>query len=90
MARGRSTVLVPVTPEDLDDARAARARDLLADGTLSIDDAAVFSGLGRSTLYELMDSGALAFVQIPGVRRRLIPRRALIDLAASGLRGSTI
>ena len=41
--------------------------------------------LGRSTLYGLMERGDLPYACIG--TRRLIPRRALVDLAASRLRG---
>jgi excisionase family DNA binding protein len=57
----------------------------LADGCFSIAEAARFSGLSRSTLYEAMESGLLPFVKIG--RRRLVPRRALVEWLASGLRG---
>ena len=47
-----------------------------------IDDAAVVSGLSRSTLYELIKSGTLRSVKISG--RRLITRTALLELLGSG------
>lgn len=67
-------------------AEAARvAEELLAQGALSIGDAAKFSALSRSELYQLMTSGALVFVKHG--KRRLIPKKALIKLLAEGLRG---
>jgi excisionase family DNA binding protein len=59
--------------------------EALADGCLSLREAAYFSGVGRSTIYGAMESGALPFVKIG--RRRLVPRRALVEWLASGLRG---
>ena len=43
-----------------------------------INDAATISGLGRSSLYKLMNSGQLRSVLVAG--RRLIPADALRDL----------
>ncbi len=59
--------------------------DLVADGLLTVQEAAQFLSVPRSKLYELMDHGQLTFVKL--ARSRRIPRRALIDLAASGLQG---
>ena len=59
--------------------------ELVADGLLTIQEAALFLSISRSKLYELMDNGELTFVKLG--RSRRIPRRALIDLAASGLQG---
>ena len=61
--------------------------ELVADGLLSIDEACEFLSVGRSTLYELMDAGKLPFTKIG--RSRRIPRRALVELAAAGLRGGS-
>ena len=58
---------------------------LVADGLMTIQEAAEFLSVSRSKLYELMDNGELIFVKLG--RSRRIPRRALIDLAASGLHG---
>lgn len=52
--------------------------DPFADGAMTVAQATQFSGLGRSSLYELMTAGELPFIKIGC--RRLIPRRALIDL----------
>ena len=54
-----------------------------AAGALSIAAASEFSSLSRRTLYELMESGALAFTKVG--RRRLIPRAALVALLARGV-----
>jgi len=59
--------------------------ELVQDGLMTIREAVAFLRLGRSTLYELMERGDLPYACIGA--RRLIPRRALIDLAASHLRG---
>jgi excisionase family DNA binding protein len=61
------------------------AVELLRDGALGLPEASAFTGLGRSKLYELMDSGRLAYVK-EGTRR-LIPKRALQELLASCLIG---
>ena len=68
------------------DSMAVRERaDLVADGLVTVQEAAQFLSISRSKLYELMDNGELTFVKLG--RSRRIPRRALIDLAASGLQG---
>ncbi len=59
--------------------------ELVADGLLTVPEAASFLRLSRSNLYALMERGELRFVKIG--RSRRIPRRAVIALAASGLRG---
>jgi len=60
-----------------------KAVGVVEDGMLSIAEAVRHSGLGRSSLYELMQGGTLPFAKIQG--RRLIPRRALNALLASSL-----
>jgi excisionase family DNA binding protein len=57
--------------------------DVLADGAVSVSAAVKFSGLGRSTLYEAMQRGQLAYTTHG--RRRLIPRRALTRFLARNL-----
>jgi excisionase family DNA binding protein len=52
--------------------------DLVSDGMFPIGEAIAYSGLGRSTLYALMERGELAYAKVG--RRRLIPRRALAEL----------
>ena len=59
--------------------------DLVADGLVTVQEAALFLSVSRSKLYELMDKGELKFAKLG--RSRRIPRRALIDLAASSLQG---
>jgi len=59
---------------------------LVQDGLMTIREAVAFLRLGRSTLYGLMERGDLPYACIGA--RRLIPRRALVDLAASHLRGT--
>ena len=59
--------------------------DLVADGLVTLREAALFLSISRSKLYALMDNGELKFVKLG--RSRRVPRRALIDLAASGLQG---
>ena len=49
--------------------------DLLDDGAMRVDDAVVWSGIGRSMLYKLMACGEISSIKAGG--RRLIPRRAL-------------
>lgn len=61
------------------------ASDLVAEGLLSVGEAARFLSLSRTTLYELMESGRLVYVKLGRARR--IPRRAVIALATSNLRG---
>ncbi len=62
-----------------------RDREAVAEGLLTVQEAAQFLRVSRSKLYDLMDNGELKFVKLG--RSRRIPRRALIDLAASGLQG---
>lgn len=57
----------------------------VADGLMNVSEAMAFLAVARSTLYQLMETGQLPYVKIGRARR--IPRRALIQLAASNLRG---
>lgn len=57
--------------------------ELLADGCITVLEAAKFSGLGKSTLYELMDAGRLAYVRVGRARR--IPKRELMRFLAGQL-----
>ena len=59
--------------------------DLVADGLLTVREAAGFLRLSRSTIYLFMDRGELVFVKLG--RSRRIPKRALVELAARGLQG---
>jgi excisionase family DNA binding protein len=58
-------------------------RDLVADGLVTVNEAAEWLGLGRAKLYKMMEQGELAYVKIGRARR--IPRGALVDVAISGL-----
>ena len=58
---------------------------LVEDGLMKVAEAAAFLSLSRATLYTLMDRGELPFVKIG--RSRRIPKRAVVELAALGLRG---
>lgn len=51
------------------------ALSMVRDGAMTIQEAMRFAGVSRSTLYEAMARGELAFVKIGTARR--IPRRAL-------------
>jgi excisionase family DNA binding protein len=57
--------------------------DLFADGCVSVPQAKEITTLSRSTLYGLMERGELVYTTVG--RRRLIPRRALIELCQRGL-----
>lgn len=62
--------------------------ELVADGLMTVAEAANFLRISRSKLYSLMDQGQLAFVRLGqnGHRAsRRIPRRALIEFAARHL-----
>ena len=59
------------------------ARELCGDGALDVKAAITFSGIRRASLFKLMGSGELPFIQLR--RKRLIPRTALVRLLASGL-----
>jgi len=50
---------------------------MVADGFLTVGEAAKFSGLGRTTIYSLMERGQLEYAKIGKARR--IPKRALCD-----------
>lgn len=56
---------------------------LVEDGMMKVREAAAFLGLGRSTIYEMMDSGRLPWAKIGG--RRVIPRKAILSLAATAV-----
>lgn len=56
----------------------ATTPDVLEDGTLTIQQAVSFSGLPRTNLYEAMNRRELAWTKVG--RRRLIPKRALVDM----------
>lgn len=56
---------------------------LVLDGLDTPMGAARFLGMGRTTIYGLMERGELPYVRIGDGRR--IPRRALVEFAASRL-----
>ena len=56
---------------------------LVEDGLLTVREAQEYCRLSRSDLYARMERGELAYVKLG--RRRLIPRRALIQLAGQNL-----
>jgi len=64
------------------------ATDLISDGTLTITEAQRFSGLGRTFLYSLMERGELRFAKVG--KRRLIPKKALLELLRTGLVGERV
>jgi excisionase family DNA binding protein len=62
---------------------------LVKEGLLKVHpDATSFCGLSRSTLYELMDDGRLAYVKIGKARR--IPKSALLALLAAHVVGGVM
>jgi excisionase family DNA binding protein len=61
------------------------ARTIVADGLMTVPEAAEYLSISRSKLYEMMDSGELAYVKLGRCRR--IQRRELIDLVSRQLRG---
>jgi Helix-turn-helix domain len=64
-----------------------RSGGLVEDGLLTVGEAQEFSRLSRSDLYARMGRGELAYCKLG--KRRLIPRRALVELAARSLVMST-
>jgi excisionase family DNA binding protein len=56
---------------------------LLNEGLRTVEEGQDYTRLSRSALYTLMERGELAYVKIG--RRRLIPHRALLELAQRGL-----
>ena len=56
---------------------------LVEDGLLSLAEAQEFTRLSRSDIYARMDRGELPYCKLG--RRRLIPRRALIELVYHSL-----
>ena len=67
--------------------QSTNGEDLVAEGLLTIVETAAFLSISRSKLYELMDNGELQFVKLG--RSRRVPRRAVVELAARGLRGGS-
>jgi excisionase family DNA binding protein len=56
--------------------------DLLAEGLLSIKEAATFLRIGRTKVYDLMDAQDLPYIKIGKVRR--VPKVALKLFAEKG------
>ncbi len=56
---------------------------LVSDGLMTIPEAEEFSRLSRSDLYARMDRGELAYCKLG--KRRMIPRRAMVEMARQGL-----
>jgi hypothetical protein len=56
---------------------------LLEDGLMTVPEAQEFSRLSRSDLYNRMERGELTYCKLG--KRRLIPRRALVQMARQGL-----
>jgi excisionase family DNA binding protein len=57
---------------------------IVADGFAKVEEGAKFLSVGRSTVYELMDSGALPYCKIGRARR--IPWYAIRKFAEDSLR----
>ncbi len=60
--------------------------DVFADGCISVPEAAEFTGMSRSDLYDRMGRGELIYSKVG--RRRLVPRRALVNLLRGGAVGA--
>ena len=56
---------------------------LVSDGVMDVRAAASLLGISRSKVYEIMRDGGLPFIILS--RRRLIPKRAVIDLLVKHL-----
>jgi excisionase family DNA binding protein len=61
----------------------SESNDILTDGLATITEAQAFTRLSRSDLYARMERGELAYCKLG--RRRLIPRRALMEMAQKSL-----
>ncbi len=57
--------------------------EMVSNGLVTITEACRFLSIGKSKLYELMQSEDLPYVRIGGVRR--LPRRALAEWVAERL-----
>jgi excisionase family DNA binding protein len=60
-----------------------RGVEAVGGGLFTVTEATEFSRVSRSLLYSLMDSGELAYTKVG--RRRLIPRRGLLEMLSRGL-----
>ena len=56
---------------------------VLKDGLRTVEEACEYTRLSRASIYAMMNDGRLTFTRIG--RRRLIPARALTELAQKGL-----
>lgn len=61
----------------------AEDRSAVADGSMTVNQAAAFSGLSRSELFVLMRDGPLDWFHYGEKRTRLITRRSLVEYLAS-------
>lgn len=59
--------------------------EVVTDGLVTVEAGAKFLSVSVAFLYAMMTRGELEFVKLGRARR--IPRRALIEFAARGLRG---
>lgn len=68
-----------------DDSRTGRVtrEELAADGAVSVAEAMAFLGVSDTHVYDLMNRGELPFCKLG--RRRLIPKRALVELLARNM-----
>lgn len=51
--------------------------DMLSDGTMSVKQAAQFTGFGTRMIYDALVAGSLSYVQCG--KRKVIPRKALLE-----------
>ena len=58
---------------------------IVEEGLMRVPEAALFLGLSRASVYQLMERGELPWVKLGRARR--IPRRAVVGLAARRLTG---
>lgn len=88
LAQGRSTASESRTSATTSAAN-PRATQVVQDRDpeklLTVADAAALLGLSRSTVYQLMESGRLAYVRIGRARR--IPRGSLLELTTRNRKG---
>jgi excisionase family DNA binding protein len=61
----------------------SKGAEMVEGGLRTIPEAQEYTRLSRAAIYGLMDRGELAYTRIG--KRRLIPFRALVDLAQRGL-----
>jgi excisionase family DNA binding protein len=63
-----------------------RQNELTEQGFMSVREAAKFSSVSRSRLYELMAAGQLPYAQLGA--RRMVPKAGLLELMRSCLAGA--